>query len=292
MFLVALLAIFVSCSFAEEGDIDNVVWTEVAESELLTEDEHKVAFRDVVLEGVIRRVFHVLKESSKLGYGRTRFPPNLIVRDPLPLTQDISFKKTEAGLVDIDFKAWGLSIMGLHNVMIKNIHVLRHIGLKDIRVVLQLVTDITLAGNYSLQGTGLSLLPVTGITLFSSSYFVYGSILSENLGYGDLKVKVSDLMLTGETFLIVRENEETKETSLHVKEMDLKMTNQDLDVKLEKLMGGGLAGSVANDVLRLVGDELLYSNKDLLADEVKAFFRKEVSKFLSVEEIPLFEYGQ
>jgi len=270
MFLVALLAIFVSCSFAE--DIDNVVWTEVAESELLTEEEHKVAFRDVVLEGVIRRVFHVLKESSKLGYGRTRFPPNLIVRDPLPLTKDISFKKTEAGLVDIDFKAWGLSIAGLHNAMIKNIHVLRHIGLKDIRVVLQLVTDITLAGNYSLQGTGLSLLPVTG--------------------YGDLKVKVSDLMLTGETFLIVRENEETKETSLHVKEMDLKMTNQDLDVKLEKLMGGGLAGSVANDVLRLVGDELLYSNKDLLADEVKAFFRKEVSKFLSVEEIPLFEYGQ
>ena len=105
-------------------------------------------------------------------------------------------------------------------------------------------------------------------------------------------MKVFDLMLTGETFLIVRENEETKETSLHVKEMDLKMTNQDLDVKLEKLMGGGLAGSVANDVLRLVGDELLYSNKDLLADEVKAFFRKEVSKFLSVEEIPLFEYGQ
>ena len=162
MFLVALLAIFVSCSVAEDGDIDDVVWTEVAESELLTEEEHKVAFRDVVLEGVIRRVFHVLKESSKLGYGRTRFPRNLIVRDPLPLTQDISFKKTEAGLVDIDFKAWGLSIMGLHNVMIKNIHVLRHIGLKDIRVVLQLVTDVTLAGNYSLQGTGLSLLPVTG----------------------------------------------------------------------------------------------------------------------------------
>ena len=162
MFLVALLAIFVSCSFAEEGDIDNVVWTEAAESELLTEDEHKVAFRDVVLEGVIRRVFHVLRESSKLGYGRTRFPPNLIVRDPLPLTKDISFKKTEAGLVDIDFKAWDLSIAGLHNVMIKNIHVLRHIGLKDIRVVLQLVTDVTLAGNYSLQGTGLSLLPVTG----------------------------------------------------------------------------------------------------------------------------------
>jgi len=276
MFSEALLAIFVnffvSFSIAKDGDIDSVIWTEVAESELLTEEEHKVAFRDVVLEGVIRRVFHVLKESSKLGYGRTQFPPELIVRDPLPLPQNISFKKTEAGLVDIDFKAWDLSIAGLHNVLIKNLHVLRHIGLKDIRVVLQLVTDITLSGNYSLEGTGLSFMPVTG--------------------YGDLNVKVSDLMLTGETFLIVRENQETKETELYVKEMDLKMTNQDLTVKLENLLGGGIAGNVANDVLRLVGDELIYNNKDLLSNEVKSFFRRELSKFLKVEEIPLFEYEQ
>jgi len=276
MFSEGLLAIFVhffvSFSFAKDGDIDNVIWTEVAESELLTEEEHKVAFRDVVLEGVVRRVFHVLKESSKLGYGRTQFPSELIVRDPLPLSQNISFKKTEAGLVDIDFKAWDLSIAGLHNVLIKNLHVLRHIGLKDIRVVLQLVTDITLSGNYSLEGTGLSFMPVTG--------------------YGDLNVKVSDLMLTGETFLIVRENQETKETELYVKEMDLKMTNQDLTVKLENLLGGGIAGNVANDVLRLVGDELIYNNKDLLSNEVKSFFRRELSKFLKVEEIPLFEYEQ
>merc|ERR1712055_690593 len=272
----ALLAIFVnffvSFSFAKDGDIDNVIWTEVAESELLTEEEHKVAFRDVVLEGVVRHVFHVLKESSKLGYGRTQFPPELIVRDPLPLPQNISFKKTEAGLVDIDFKAWDLSIIGLHDVLIKNLHVLRHIGLKDIRVVVQLVTDITLSGNYSLEGTGLSFMPVTG--------------------YGDLNVKVSDLMLTGETFLIVRENQETKETDLYVKMMDLKMTNQDLTVKLENLLGGGIAGNVANDVLRLVGDELIYNNKELPSDKVKTFFRRELSKFLKVEEIPLFEYEQ
>ena len=102
-------------------------------------------------------------------------------------------------------------------------------------------------------------------------------------------MKVSDLMLTGENFLIVRENKETKETELYVKEMDLKMTNQDLNVKLENLLGGGIAGNVANDVLRLVGDELIYNNKDLLSNEVKTFFRRELSKFLTVEEIPLFK---
>merc|ERR1712142_1460451 len=185
MISLALIAIsatlLASTSLAGNGEIDTLIWTEVPESDLLTEEEHKVAFR----EGVIRRAFHVLMESSKLGFGRTNFPSTLLVRDPLPLAQDISFKKTESGLVDIDFKAWDLTISGLHNVWIKNLHVLRHIGLKDIRVVLQLVTDMTFAGNHSLEGTGLSLLPVTGS--------------------GALSVKVSDLMLTGETYMIVRE---------------------------------------------------------------------------------------
>jgi len=261
--LPALLAIFLARpSVSLDGEIDQVNWTEAAESELLTEEEHKVAFRDVVLEGIVRRAFHVLLESSKLGEDRTTFPSHLLIKDPLPLGQDIAFKKKQAGLVDIDFKAWDLSITGLHNIWIKNLHVLRHIGLKDIRVVLQLVTDLRFSGNYSLEGTGLSLLPVTGS--------------------GDLSVEVSKLMLTGETFLIVRENQEPKETQLHVKEMELKMTNQDLDVKLENLMGGGFAGSVANDVLRLVGEDLLYSHKDLLANEVKKVFRKEMTKFMEV----------
>merc|ERR1712142_227087 len=149
--LIAISATFLaSNSLAGNGEIDTLIWTEVPESDLLTEEEHKVAFRDVVMEGVIRRAFHVLMESSKLGFGRTNFPSTLLVRDPLPLAQDISFKKTESGLVDIDFKAWDLTISGLHNVWIKNLH------------VLQLVTDMTFAGNYSLEGTGLSLLPVTG----------------------------------------------------------------------------------------------------------------------------------
>jgi len=105
-------------------------------------------------------------------------------------------------------------------------------------------------------------------------------------------VKVSDLMVTGETFLIVRESQETNERNLFVKELDLKMTNQDLDVKLEKLMGGGFAGTVANDVLRFVGDEVIYNNKDLIAEEVKKFFKRELGKFLKVEKIQLFEYEQ
>ena len=57
-------------------------------------------------------------------------------------------------------------------------------------------------------------------------------------------------------------------------------------------MGGGFAGNVANDVLRFVGDEVIYNNKDLIAEEVKKFFKTELGKFLKVEKIQLFEYEQ
>ena len=168
MFSDLLLALFVIFStgsdlaLALDGEIDEVVWTDVAESSLLTQEEHKVAFRDVVMEGVVRRAFHVLMESSKLGFKKTTFPAQLLLKDPVPIDEDIAFKKKEAGLVDIDFKAWDLMISGLHNMWIKNLHVLRHIGLKDIRVVVQLITDLSFTGNYSLEGTGLSMIPVTG----------------------------------------------------------------------------------------------------------------------------------
>ena len=162
MFLAICAILATRGALALDGDIDEVEWTEVAESSLLTEEEHKVAFRDVVMEGMIRKAFSVFMASSKLGRGRTTFPSQVLVRDPLHVRQDIAFKKKEAGLVDIDFKAWDLAIRGLHDMSIKNLHVLRHIGLKDIRIVVQLVTDMMFSGNYSLEGTGLSMIPVTG----------------------------------------------------------------------------------------------------------------------------------
>ena len=45
----------------------------------------------------------------------------------------VHFKKQQNGLVDVEFKAWDLMIGGLHGLRIENLHVVRHIGLKDIR---------------------------------------------------------------------------------------------------------------------------------------------------------------
>ena len=107
------------------------------------------------------------------------------------------------------------------------------------------------------------------------------------LGYGDLNVKISDLMLTGETFLIMREKKGTKKKDLYVKEMDLKITNQGQDLKLDNLIGGGFAGRVANYMLKLVADKLIFNKvyKDI-SKKTKMFFRKAVSKFLTVGETP------
>jgi len=271
MFAKSLLAVsaVISLTLAKNGEIDEIVWTDITEASLLTEEEHKVAFRDVVMEGVVRRGFSVLMDSSRKGFPpRTTFPSHLLIRDPLKIDQDISFKKKQAGLMDVDFRAWDLSITGLHNTWLKNLHVLRHLGLKDIRVVIQLITDLSFNGNYTLSGTGLSMIPVTGS--------------------GGLKVSVSQLMLTGETFMVIRENPETQKTTLHIKEMDLKMTNQDLRVQMDNLLGGGFVGDVANEVLTLVGEDLLYNHKDLLSNEVKGVFKRELNKFLEVNEITHF----
>ena len=65
-------------------------------------------------------------------------------------------------MYDIKFRAWNLALRGLHDLKLKTLHVIRHIGLRDIRVVVQLVTDLEATGRYSLNGTGLSLVPLSG----------------------------------------------------------------------------------------------------------------------------------
>jgi hypothetical protein len=43
--------------------------------------------------------------------------------------------------------------------------------------------------------------------------------------------------------------------------VDLKMTDKNLEVHLENLMGAGFVGAVANYVLEAVGEDLMYSNR-------------------------------
>jgi len=259
LFLFFLL--LVADSLADmDGEVDLIVWTSQPQSELLTEQQHKIAFKDVILEKVIRRSFSVYMNSCQ-SY-QPRIQKKLLLKDPWKVEDLLEFDKEQAGLVNIHFKAWDLELHGLHQIKLKNIHVLRHIGLKDLRLVAQVESDMKLTGFYNVTGTGLSMVPLTGS--------------------GQISVSISSLMLTGETFLVVRENPDNGQMELHVKELEVKMTHSGLNVQLENLMGGGLVGAAGNDVLTMVGEDVLFNHKDKLAAKVKENFRSELSKYLEM----------
>merc|ERR1712212_1302864 len=122
--------------------IDEVIWTREEEFTLLTDEEHKVAFRDVVLESICERILNVILSSSRVGSQFSSIPDQLLIPDP-------AFSRSQPALYNIQFKATDLKIHGMHASKVKHLHVLRHLGLKDIRFVVQFVTPLVIDGKYS-----------------------------------------------------------------------------------------------------------------------------------------------
>jgi len=242
-------------SLTEPETVFKVIWTDKDQVDLLTEDEHKVAFRDVVLEKLLERIIYTWIMNSKLPPGFSRMPNTILVPDPVYIP-NIAFNRAQSGLFDVNFKAWDLRLSGLHASTVKNLHVLRHLGLKDIRVVGQVVTPLYVEGEYDLVGTGLSLVPLSGS--------------------GNITIKVSDFMLTVETYLVYRENQ------MFIREFDVQMTHNGMDVNLENLMGDGLVGNVANSILDTVGEDVLYNNRNMLLETVAKRVEREINNFIDI----------
>ena len=154
---------------------------------------------------------------------------------------------------------------GLHGLELVNLHVVRHIGLHDIRVVAQVVTDLQISGQYELSGKGLSMIDLTGS--------------------GALNISVTRLLLTGETFLVLQENKETRDTEVFIKNVDMKMNNEKVSVELENILGGGLLGDMANNILTLIGEEFLYAHKDMLTKRVSEKFKEKFSQIITMPNL-------
>ena len=73
-------------------------------------------------------------ESIGSGKNNSFIPEHLMIKDPYRIEEEVHFKKKQQGLVDVEFKAWDLVLTGLHNLRIANLHVVRHMNLKDIRL--------------------------------------------------------------------------------------------------------------------------------------------------------------
>lgn len=262
-----LLLQYPDCHAVMEGDVQSIHWTSEAQANLLTAEQHKVAFRDVVVEKAVRRILNVWVAAcrARQAGGSINFPEELLVKDPLPVMENLDFHKTKPGVVDVDFKAWNIQLHGLHNIQVKNLHVLRHMGLQDLRLVIQVEADLNMTGQYDVKGTGLSMVKVTG--------------------NGPLSVSVKSLLLTGETFVVIKEDEEgSGKLQLHIKELELMMTHGGLSVHLDNLMGGGLVGAVGDDILTMVGEDVLEKHKGMLKELVKKRFREKASVFLGDQD--------
>ena len=83
----------------QEGS-PTIVWTDKAEVDILTEAEHKVAFKDILLEKLVRNMFDVYMKSCKMGEkmrGRGQFPLFTLIKDPQPIYKNVTFDKAQAG---------------------------------------------------------------------------------------------------------------------------------------------------------------------------------------------------
>ena len=79
-----------------------------------------------------------------------------------------------------------------------------------------------------------------------------------------------------------RENQLTGAKQMFIKNIDLKMKNENLRVQLENLLGGGFIGDMANKILTLIGEDFLYTHKDTLATAAKEAYKSIIRKILDL----------
>jgi hypothetical protein len=231
------------------AQIQDIEWVELDEKDLLSSEEHSLAFRDVLFEEVLKQVITSIFTNAKLPENEMRIPGQLKIDDPMYLS-DVSFVTAKAGLYSVDFKATNLKLTGLHNFKVKNLHVLRHIGLRDLRVLIQIIGSLNLCGMYDLKGSGVSLLA----------------------GSGPLNMTISDFMWTLESFAVYN----TKENSLKLRSIDLNITEENIDVHMENL--SGLVG--ADNIATVIGSELIYRNSGEFQKAVREIVENFVNSFL------------
>ena len=70
---------------------------------------------------------------------------------------------------------------------------------------------------------------------------------------------------------------------MFIKNIDLKMKNENMHVNLENLLGGGFMGDMANKILTLIGEDFLYTHKDTLAITAKQAYKAIIDKILTFD---------
>ena len=145
-----------------------------------------------------------------------------------------------------------MSVNGLNNLKLNYIRVVRHFGLQDVKISLMIKTDLSLTGQYTLQGSAIGFLPVTGD--------------------GNFKITVKNAEFLAITYAVAKSaNTDSEIPTMILKELDIQMTYDSVDFKFENLMGGGIVGSTANLVINAMGEAIIEAQKN----EMIEFLRKK-----------------
>ena len=87
-------------------------------------------------------------------------------------------------------------------------------------------------------------------------------------------------MVTSEMFVIVREDKEAGSVELFINNIELKVKKEKLRVELENVLGGGFTGSVASEIITLLGEDFIRRTKEILSRKINEFLKKELKNIL------------
>ena len=159
-------------------------------------------------------------------------------------------------------KTGQMMIGGFGNLRMDYIRVVRHFGLKDIKVSLRFGGDLKIIGNYTLQGQAIGILPVSGD--------------------GDFSIAINGAEISAITYAIMNEkgNNEAEKKKIIVKNLDAQVGYKELDFKFENLMGGGIVGSTVNLVINAMGEAIIESQRQMLITVLKNEYHNYVDSWL------------
>ena len=163
----------------------------------------------------------------------------------------------------IDMKTGAMMIGGFGGLRMDYIRVVRHFGLKDIKVSLRFGGDLKILGNYTLKGTAIGILPVTGD--------------------GDFSIAINGAEISMITYLILNEkngNTDEEKKKLVVKNLEAQVGYRELDFQFQNLMGGGIVGSTVNLVINAMGEAIIESQRQMLITVLKNYFHSYIVSLL------------
>ncbi|XP_059093321.1 uncharacterized protein LOC131888474 [Tigriopus californicus] len=210
------------------------------------------AFRDVLLENTTRRVFDNLMDQARQGKMEI-FP------DPIGLADIVNLHESSS-LFDISLSATRINAYGLRNLQLTYLRVIRHFGLKDIKVFVRVQTNLVLRGRYNVTGSALFVIPVDGA--------------------GNFTITIGGLTASSVLCLTVGKDSTRDGKEFTVKDLELSLSHESISFDFENLMGGGAWGSAANSVVNSMGEVIMDNQRKALTSVLKRDFRQLINTFL------------